>query len=466
MALLKPAEPAPEGALDKPAVAPVGALDKEPAAPAAPEPRALRVLRGIWDLICEHWFILGLGFAIGFAAAVPDFGRNGGWVAAQWSIKYGAVIVIFFLSGCSLKTKALVTAAARVHFHLFIQFICLVLTPAIGYGIARALMESGIDRNLVNGLVVAMAMPTTISTNVVFTKQSGGNEAAALINAVIGNIIGIFISPAWLTLYLGESGQAPYGDVIKQLAVTIIAPLIVGQLFQFFLPALVKWAQDRVNFGKIGNVMIILLVWNTFCNTFHKKVELGAGSWVPMLFLEIGLFLSFSAMCLALGTFAPLKRLFKLDKPDAVAVIMCGSTKTLALGMPLITVLYGKTSFAGIISLPLLIYHATQCLLGSLMIKHLKQWVNDEKRPGAWPASCVPPTGPDPAAGPDEEAPFNSAAPEKSTGRANGAAVAPPADDRVASGGGKDAAAAEHWLPPERVHPGTADPERGQAPRS
>ncbi len=31
-------------------------------------------------------------------------------------------------------------------------------------------------------------MPTTISTNVVFTKQAAGNEAMALINAVIGNV--------------------------------------------------------------------------------------------------------------------------------------------------------------------------------------------------------------------------------------------------------------------------------------
>ncbi|KAG2428566.1 hypothetical protein HYH02_014370 [Chlamydomonas schloesseri] len=340
-----------------------------------------------WDIICEHWFILALGFAIGFAKAVPDFGRNGGWIAAQWSIKYGAVIIIFFLSGCSLKTKALVTAATRLHLHLFIQCICLVLTPAIGYGISRGLARTSMNEDLVNGLVVAMTMPTTISTNVVFTKQSGGNEAAALINAVVGNIIGIFVSPGWLYLYLKRSGQASYSDVIVQMVITIIAPLIAGQLVQYFVPDYVKKAQEYINFGKVGNVMIVLLVWNTFCNTFHKNIQLGAGSWVPMLFLEIGLFLFFVVLCLALATFVPAKRLFNMDKPDAVAVVMCGSTKTLALGMPLISVLFGKSANAGILSLPLLIYHATQCLLGSIMIKHLKAWVNGP-RPGAWPASC------------------------------------------------------------------------------
>ncbi|GIL97171.1 hypothetical protein Vretimale_2905 [Volvox reticuliferus] len=356
-------------------------------APTARNSRLKTYLKLVWDLICEHWFILGLCFAIGFAAAVPNFGRKGGWIAAQWTIKYGAVIIIFLLSGLSLKTRALFTVMARLHVHLFIQFICLVLTPAIGYGFARAMMESStMNRDLANGLVVAMTMPTTISTNVVFTKQSGGNEPVALVNAVLGNIIGIFVSPAWLYLYLGKSGQAPYADVIKQMAITIIAPLIVGQIVQYIFPNPVKKAQEKVNFGKIGNLMIILLVWNTFCDTFHRKIHLEAKSWVPMLFLEIGLFLLFSAMCLTLATFVPFKRVFGFDKPDAVAVLMCGSTKTLALGMPLITVLYGKHSSIGVISLPLIIYHASQCLIGSLYIKQLKKWV-DGPQPGAWPAS-------------------------------------------------------------------------------
>ncbi len=60
----------------------------------------------VWDLICEHWFILGVGLAIGIAAAVPNFGKTDGWVESQWSVKYGAVIVIFFLSGTRLRSSA------------------------------------------------------------------------------------------------------------------------------------------------------------------------------------------------------------------------------------------------------------------------------------------------------------------------------------------------------------------------
>jgi predicted Na+-dependent transporter len=44
-------------------------------------------------------------------------------------------------------------------------------------------------------------------------QKAAGNEAVALINAVLGNIIGIFITPAWLGLFLNVEGQAPYSKV-------------------------------------------------------------------------------------------------------------------------------------------------------------------------------------------------------------------------------------------------------------
>ncbi len=102
-------------------------------------------------------------------------------------------------------------------------------------------------------------------------------------------IIGIFVSPGLLTLYINMSGQvrcacalaqggrgaraagvvaaraiarwpymyarapfarrlfprpqAPYQTVLQNMAITIIAPLVFGQLCQFFVPKAVAWLQ-------------------------------------------------------------------------------------------------------------------------------------------------------------------------------------------------------------------------------
>lgn len=56
-------------------------------------------------------------------------------------------------------------------------------------------------------------------------------------------------------------------------------------------------------------------------------------------------------------------------------ILRCGATKTIALGFPMITVLFGSQPDVGLLSLPLLIYHPSQIMIGSLLIKPLKAWV-------------------------------------------------------------------------------------------
>jgi len=66
-------------------------------------------------------FILGLGVAIGFAAAVPKLGATGGYIRAEYSVKLPAIIIIFIISGLGLKTKALLTALGDLRIHFLIQ---------------------------------------------------------------------------------------------------------------------------------------------------------------------------------------------------------------------------------------------------------------------------------------------------------------------------------------------------------
>lgn len=194
---------------------------------------------------CCVQFIIGLAVAIGFAAAVPKLGATHGYIRAEYSVKIPAIVIIFIISGLGLKTKALLTAAADLRIHLLIQGISLAAIPALGYAIALSLRQNGFNDHLADGLVIMACMPTTVSTNVVYTARAAGNEAAALVNAVLGNIIGIFITPLWLGHFLSVAGVAPYADVLIELTYTIIAPLIVGQLMQYCTPQVVSLPATR-----------------------------------------------------------------------------------------------------------------------------------------------------------------------------------------------------------------------------
>jgi len=52
-------------------------------------------------------------------------------------------------------------------------------------------------------MVIAACLPMTVNMVIVMTKSSGGNEPCALLNASLGNLLGVFVTPATILLFLG-----------------------------------------------------------------------------------------------------------------------------------------------------------------------------------------------------------------------------------------------------------------------
>lgn len=80
---------------------------------------------------------------------------------------------------------------------------------------------------------------------------------------VLGLLQSISKEPFVCFVYLCQGGKAPYGIVIRGMALTVIAPLAAGQGIQICVPrsgVWIAWIQTKLNFGVISNVMIILLV--------------------------------------------------------------------------------------------------------------------------------------------------------------------------------------------------------------
>lgn len=256
------------------------------------------------------------------------------------------------------------------------QGFSLLVIPAIGYGVAELLRLSSFDRNLCNGIIIASCIPTTISSNVLMTKSAGGNEAASLTNAVLGSILGVFLSPAlifWL-LGLGSSSHPiNYGQIFGDLAVTVVSPLVLGQLIRFFFGEAVDMAQRHLNFSIINSSLLLLLVYQVFCNTFASNAfqVVSATSFVAVVFLVIIMFLFFSGMVFLISRIEYLR----FSRPDTIAIVMCGATKSAALGIPLINVMFSGNAAIGILSLPLLMYHAGQLLAGSFLVTYFTGWV-------------------------------------------------------------------------------------------
>ncbi|KAI8972075.1 putative sodium bile acid cotransporter [Pilobolus umbonatus] len=359
-----------------------------------------KVLIGILE---KYWFLLGLMVAIALAILVPDVARKGGYLRAEWTIKWGAVIVIFLISGLSLRTKILAETILRIRLHFLIQVINLVMIPFFVFGFVMMLfhVHASINSLLLMGIVIAASTPTTVSSNVVMTKNAQGNEASALMNAALGNVLGIFISPALVSAFQGPllsatpedesatqvGGQVDFVKVLKQLGLTVLVPLLIGQIIQWFFTERVAKLKVKCRFSDVSSFMLLTMVWSVFSDAVHsgsfqsvKPKDIVVIAAINALF-----YILFSLLCLVLARLPlpsfintpPWVKRLRYSREDTVAVMFCGATKTVAMGVPLINVLYqnGDPGTIGVLSTPLLLYHVEQLILGNIEVELLKRWV-------------------------------------------------------------------------------------------
>lgn len=317
----------------------------------------------------KHWFLIGLALVIVLAALWPYAGSKKGPLRTEYTVGYGITCMIFLLSGLSLKSKVLAQAIICWRLTVVVQVVSFGVTPIIGYGLAKILMAAQFDANLAAGIIICCCTPTTIASNVLMTTQAKGNEAAALVNAVIGNTLGVFASPLLIVGYLGASlgNQLNFGAIFAKLGLTVLVPLIVGQIIRYFWLKNVQWLQKQVNFGYCNSLLLLLLVWTVFCDTFLGDAISSVPVWqtVVVLVLDMCLFASFTAICYLLS------QSLCFSRADTIAVVMCGATKTVALGIPLINVIFSNNPAIGVLAIPLLMYHALQLVAGSVLVSFI-----------------------------------------------------------------------------------------------
>lgn len=164
--------------------------------------RRLRAVRKfLFSLFVKYWFLLGLGVAIVLAWEFPQVGKTHGIVQSQYSVKYGAVIVIFLLSGLGIDVRVMLRTIMFWRLHLVIQTINFLAMPFVMYGIVLMFIRAGagIDSSVYKGWIIALSTSTTVSSNVVMTRNAKGNDSGALVNAALGNVVGIFLCPALMS---------------------------------------------------------------------------------------------------------------------------------------------------------------------------------------------------------------------------------------------------------------------------
>ncbi|XP_024833199.1 sodium/bile acid cotransporter 7 isoform X3 [Bos indicus] len=290
----------------------------------------------------KEWFMIGIVLAIAGAKLEPSIGMNGGPLKPEITVSYIAVATIFFNSGLSLNTEELTSALVHIKLHLFIQIFTLAFFPAAVWLFLQLLSITPINEWLLKGLQTVGCMPPPVSSAVILTKAVGGNEAAAIFNSAFGSFLGIVVTPLLLLLF------------------------IVRRYIKDWLE------RKQPPFGAVSSSVLLMIIYTTFCDTFsNPSIDLDKFSLLLVLFIICSIQLSFMLLTFIYST----RNNSGFTPADTVAVMFCSTHKSLTLGIPMLKIVFAGHEYLSLISVPLLIYHPVQILLGSVLVPTIKSWM-------------------------------------------------------------------------------------------
>lgn len=304
----------------------------------------------------QDWFLRGMVTMVAIASFLPDLGRSGGLLHIDSLTNYG-IAAVFFLHGMGIPSEQIKAGLTRWRLHLLVQGFTFVVFPLL-WLLLHFAFQGVLPPMLMLGFFYLCALPSTISSSVAMTALARGNVPAAIFNATLSSLLGIFLTPLLVSLVARSSGQhMDFGHAVVNIATLLLLPFVVGQLLH---PRLGHWfARYKKYTGIFDKTVILLLVFGSFCDSVH------AGLWTnygPLMLLETlaGAALVL-AMVLTLTTLAA--RALKFPVEDEIVAVFCGSKKTLAAGVPMAKVLFGTLPGLGLIVLPIMFYHQLQLMV-------------------------------------------------------------------------------------------------------
>lgn len=305
---------------------------------------------GFLSRLKPDWYLI-LIVLMGVAATILP-ARGSAADALGWVTKV-AIGVVFFLHGARLSREAVIRGLVHWRLHLVILAATFAAFPLLTLGLAAA--PAWITPpELAAGLILVGCLPSTIQSSIAFVGVARGNVPAAVAAASASNILGVFITPLLVGALLhAEGSMSP--TAIWSIVLQILVPFVAGQALR---PWIGEWVSRHAKvLGKLDRGTILLVVYVAFSEAVVEGVwsRLGALDLVRLLILCAGL------LTAVLGLTVLAARMLGFSKEDEIAIVFCGSKKSLASGAPMAAALF-TPAVAGVAMIPLMVFHQMQLM--------------------------------------------------------------------------------------------------------
>lgn len=319
-------------------------------------------LKAVKDFFLRNFLIIGLitVLSVGLVdpepgirlAAVRVFGAN---------ISQIAIMTIFLVSGLCLDSVREDFSAKVLGLGIV---LILFVTPLMAIPIMGTMkLDPTLDRRLLQGMALFCAVPTTLSSGVTMITNANGNVSMAILLTAVTNILGVFTlsitAPLIFTVQLAIS---PW-EVLRELVVQILIPLLVGMLLRLRSSTLSGFAKEnKKQLGLIQNSGILLVVLlnisiaqDDIIVTSHKDLGL-------CIVLGIAVHVVYRALSYVVAEAAA------LPPADWVTIVLMCSQKSLPVSISVLAALPAQLQKGtGVSTIPCICAHAAQLLIDSVL---------------------------------------------------------------------------------------------------
>lgn len=271
-----------------------------------------------------------------------------------------AIGMLFFFHGAKLPRDAVLAGMRHWRLHLTVLACTFLMFPVLGI-LLKPLLMPLVTPELYLGILFLCMLPSTVQSSIAFTAVARGNVAAAVVSASASNLIGIFLTPLLVSLLVvaGDANHSSIDSVIS-IALQLLLPFVAGQIARKWIGRWVDRHKSGLKFIDQGS--ILLVVYTAF------SASVGQGLWEQLPLRALGglFFVSAILLALAIGISTFAARRLGFNKEDEIAIVFCGSKKSLASGIPIAKVLFAGHA-VGAIVLPLMLFHQIQLMVCAVL---------------------------------------------------------------------------------------------------